>query len=123
MSIVEWNSVDEERLTGFVGHEHVFDIMPWEAEAHRWPWQLQIRSNLFCQGEYVRAARTREEAQLLAEDLTRYAFVALDVVPADPAVAAALSVPRDDPERKAGEENIRSRHNWLRETGWYDPTV
>ncbi len=123
MSIVEWESVDEDRLTGFVGQERVFDIMPWTEEANRWPWQLQIRSDLFCQGEYVRAARTQEEAKLLADDLTRYAFVALNVIPADPTVAAAFNVPRDDPERKAGDEKIRSRHDWLRKTGWYDPAI
>lgn len=123
MSVIEWKSIDEETLIGFVGQEHAFDIMPWDAEAYRWPWQLQIRSDIFCQGEFVRAARSQEEAKLLAEDLTRYAFVALNVVPADPDVAAAFFVPRDDPERKAADEVIRSRHDWLRDTGWYDPSV
>ncbi|MDR6587408.1 hypothetical protein [Agrobacterium tumefaciens] len=123
MGVVEWKNFDEVRLTGFVGRERAFVIMPWADEAHRWPWQLQIRLDLFCQGEYVRAARSQEEAKLLAEDLTRYAFVALDVVPADPDTAAAFFVPRDDSERKAGDEMVRSRHDWLRETGWYDPSV
>lgn len=123
MSIIEWMAIDDDRLRGFVGKEHAFDVMPWTEEAERWPWQLQIRSDLFCQGEYVRAARTPEEAKLLAEDLTRYAFIALDVVPADPDVAAAFLAPRSDPSRKDGEETLRSRHDWLRETGWYDPSV
>ncbi|MBB3520976.1 hypothetical protein [Rhizobium sp. BK456] len=123
MSIVEWKAHNGDGVTGFVGRERVFDIMPWTEEASRWPWQLQIRQDLFSQGEYVRAARTQQEAKLLAEELTRYAFVVLDVVPADPVIAADFNVPRDDPERKAGDERIRSRHDWLRETGWYDPTV
>lgn len=123
MRIIHWNAVDEDGLTGFVGRERAFDIMPWADEAHRWPWQLHIRSDLFCQGEYVRAARTREEAQLLAEDLTRHALIALDVVPADPAIATDFLIPRSDPRRKAADEVIRSRNDWLRDTGWYDPSV
>ncbi len=123
MSIVEWEPVDEDRLTRYVGRQRAFDIMPWTDESHRWPWQLQIRSDIFCQGEYVRAARTQEEARLLAKDLTRYAFVALDVVPADPEAAAIYLTPRSDPSRKADEETLRSRDCWLRETGWYDPSV
>lgn|GEM_PF-5202422 len=71
----------------------------------------------------MRAARTREEAQLLAEDLTRHALIALDVVPADPAIATDFLIPRSDPRRKAADEVIRSRNDWLRDTGWYDPSV
>jgi hypothetical protein len=123
MSIVEWESVDDDRLIGFVGLRHVFDIMPWTEEAARWPWQLQNRSLLFCQGEYVRAARTQEEAKLIAEELTRYAFDGMKVVPTDPAIAADFLIPRSDPRRKAADDVIRSRHDWLRDTGWYDPSV
>lgn len=123
MSIINWvpREGDPDRLAGFVGQEIVFDIMPWNEEADRWPWQLQTKRDLF--GEFVRAARTQEEAKLVAEEHTQYVFFSLNVVPADPAAAEALRVPRDDPERKAGEERIRSRHNWLCETGWYDPAV
>lgn len=97
--------------------------MPWTEEAARWPWQLQVRIDLFCQGEYVRAATTQEEAKLLAEELTRYAFYGLNVVPADPATDAAFFIPRSDPKRKSDEDVLRSRNDWLRETGWYDPSV
>lgn len=123
MSIVEWKAHNGDGLTGFVGRDRVFDIMPWTEEASRRSWQLQIRRDLFCQGEYVRAARTQQEAKLLAEELTRLAFDALNVVPADPDVAAAFFVPRSDPSRKESEDMMRSRHDWLRETGWYDPSV
>ncbi|MGO8083500.1 hypothetical protein [Rhizobium leguminosarum] len=120
--LMEWKSLQpmQDGWVGFMGDEKVCAVVRMVDGHGRWPWQVQFQSDAYC-GEWLRPARSVDEAQWIAEISASNLLRRFGATPNSVFSAGTTEIleyrlgPRD-------YERTKEYHGWLGETGWYDPT-